>query len=116
MSNAGPSYAALHDDNSASTDYRSLYLKEDQWALLGQMVTVLKPLQVATMAICEAKFVSIALIYPVISGLLKKRLVTSDENLHVVKAFKEKVAGEIRRHFKPDNLDVTDSCSACLCS
>ena len=79
-------FAALHDDNSASTDYRSLCLKEDQWTLLGQVVTALMSLQVATAAFCEPKVVSIALIYPVINSLLKKTQVTSDENLHVVKA------------------------------
>ena len=86
-------YAVIHNDHITSADSRHLYLKEDQWNLLQQMVTALKPLQVATTALCEAKAVSISLIYPVISGLIKKHLIVDDNDLPPVKSFKRTVVG-----------------------
>ena len=59
------------------------------------MVTVLKPLQVATTALCLDENVSVSLIYPVVNGLLKKHLVIGNDVLPVVKRFKELVAGEL---------------------
>ena len=102
-------YAVLHDELVTSTDHRILYLKEDQWELLGQMVTALKPLQVATTALCEAKVVSISLVYPVINGLMKKHLVIADGDLHAVKTFKTTVVAEIQDRFKPESPDIADA-------
>lgn len=44
-------YAVLHDELVSRPKYVSLDLKPDQWELLSQMVTALKPLQVATTAV-----------------------------------------------------------------
>ena len=49
------------------------------------MVAVLKPLQVATTALCEEKNISVSLVYPVINGLVRKHLVVKEEDLMVVK-------------------------------
>ena len=68
-------YAVLHDEQGSQSQYKHLYLKEDQWKLLEQLVILLKPLQVATTALCESDIVSVSLVYPVIHGLLKKHLV-----------------------------------------
>jgi hypothetical protein len=43
-------YAVLYDSEVTEAKYRSYYPKEDQWALLTQMTSALKPLQVATTA------------------------------------------------------------------
>ena len=67
-------YAVLHDERGSQSQYKHLYLKEDQWKLLEQLVAVLKPLQVATTALCESEIVSVSLVYPVIHGLLKNIL------------------------------------------
>ena len=48
-------YAVLHDDQGTQSQYRHLYLREDQWKSLEQMVTVLKPLQMATTTLRSAK-------------------------------------------------------------
>ena len=64
-------YAVLYDEQETQSQHKHLYLKEDQWKLIEQLCTALKPLQVATTALCEAEIVSIALVYPVINGLLK---------------------------------------------
>ena len=77
--------------------------------MLGQMVTALKPPQVATTALCEAKAVSISRVYPVINGLMKKHLVIADGDLHAVKVFKRTVVAEIQDCFKPESPDIADA-------
>ena len=49
----------IHDQQVLDTKYRSLNLTEEQWAILEQMVTALKPLQVAITALCEAEIVCV---------------------------------------------------------
>ena len=71
-------YAVLHDERGSQSQYKHLHLKEEQWNLMEQMVTVLETLQIATTALCETEIVSCALIYPVINGLLKKHLVSGE--------------------------------------
>ena len=95
-------YAVLHDELVSCPEYISLDLKPDQWELLSQMVTTLKPLQVATTALCFDQNVSVSLIYPVVNGLLKKHLVIGSDDLPVVKRFKELIAGELHRRFQFD--------------
>lgn len=95
-------YAVLHDELVSCPEYISLDLKPDQWELLLQMVTTLKPLQVATTALCLDQNVSVSLIYPVVNGLLKKHLVIGSDDLPVVKRFKELIAGELHRRFQFD--------------
>ena len=73
-------------------------LKEEQWKLIEQLVIVLKALQIATSALCEAEFASVSLVYLVIHGFLNKHLVSKSDNLPVVKAFKEKY----RKRFQQD--------------
>ena len=99
-------YAVLHDERGSQSQYKHLYLKEDQWKLLEQLVAVLKPLQVATTALCESEIVSVSLVYPVIHGLLKKHLINKTDDLQAVKAFKEKVTQEILCRFTPDSLEI----------
>ena len=70
------------------------------------MVKTLKPLQVATTALCKAKFVTVSLIYHVINDLLKKHLIINDDDVPAVKQFKRTVTTEIERRFDPDGPDV----------
>ena len=70
-------YGVLHDETVSKPDHKSLDLKDEQWELMSQLVVVLKPLQVATTALCEEHNVSVSLVYPVVYGLLKKHLCTS---------------------------------------
>ena len=46
-------YAVLHDESVTTLNYAHLELKADQWDLLSQLVLELKPLQVATTALCK---------------------------------------------------------------
>ena len=102
-------YAMLHDDQGTKSQYTHLYLRENQWKLLQQMVTVLKPLQMATTALCEAETVTVSLVYPVINGLLKKHLLADTYDLSPVKNFKEKVSQESKCRFNPDSIEIVDS-------
>ena len=90
------------------TQHRCLDLREPQWALLEQMLTVLKPLQMATTALCESQVVSVSLVYPVINGLLKKHLVVNGTDLPAVKAFKENVSAEITCRFIPNSINIVN--------
>ena len=62
----------------------------------------------ATTALREAEIVSIALVYPVINGLLKKHLSAKPDDLAPIKAFKELVTEEIKCRFIPDSLEIVD--------
>ena len=86
-----------------------IYLNEGQWSLLEQMVKVLKPLQVATTALCESQIVSVSLVYPVINGLINKQLFASSDDLSQVKAFEEEVSAEIKCRFTPGSLNIEDN-------
>ena len=65
-------YAVIHDE----ADKRHLDLK--LWDILTQLLTVLKPLQVATNALCEEQNVSVSSIYPVLNGLISKNLTVNE--------------------------------------
>lgn len=101
-------YAVLYDEQGTQSQYKHLYLKEEQWKLIEQLVTALKPLQVATTALCEAEIVSITLVYPVINGLLKKHLAAKPDDLAPIQAFKETVSQQIKCRFIPDSLEIVD--------
>ena len=73
---------------------------------MGQMVKILKALQVATTELCEAKVVAMSLVYPVVNGLLKKHLITTSGDVPTVKRFKQTVTTEIKRRFNPDGSDI----------
>ncbi len=102
-------YAVLHDENRSQSRYKNLYLNEGQWQLAEQLVKVLKPLQVATTALCESEIVSVSLVYPVIHGLLTNHLCVNPDDLPPVKNFKEKVTTEITCRFTPGSLEIEDN-------
>ena len=74
-----------------------------------QIVTVLKPLQIATTVISSEQNVSCSVIYQVINGLLVNHLTVAENNLPVVKRFKEYVSCELKWGFNPSSLDTAKS-------
>ena len=92
-------YAVLHDESVTTPNYAYLDLKADQWDLLSQLVLVLKPLQVATTALCKDENISSSLIHPVINGLVKHHLKDSGSDVATVKRFKEVVTGQLLQRF-----------------
>ena len=101
-------YAVIHDELVTPSSHRHLDLAPDQWDLLNQLIVVLKPLQVATTALCKAQNISSSLIHPVVNGLVKCHLKGNSQDLVAVKRFKEIVtAGLLRRFpFDPENVAI----------
>ena len=102
-------YAVLHDPTITKNDQKHLYLKENKWELLSQMVTVLKPLQVATTVFSLEQNTSYSIIYPVINGLLTKHLVVEESDVPAIKNFKRNVSNQLKERFKPNSLDTAKS-------
>lgn len=108
-------YAVMHDATVTKAEHKHLDLKEDQWELLSQMVTVLKPLQMATTVFSLEQNASCSIVYPVINGLLFNHLVGAEGDLPAVQRSKRTVAGELERRFAPSCLDTAKSLPV-LCS
>ena len=102
-------YAVLHDPAVTKDQQKHLDLKEDQWEVLSQMVTALKPLQVATTVFSFEQNASCSIVYPVINGLLTKHLVVEESDLPAIKNFKQIVSSQLQNRFKPDSLDTAKS-------
>ena len=102
-------YAILHDESGSQNQYKYLHLKEEQWNLMEEIVTVLEPLQIATSALCEAETVSCSLIYPVINGLWKNHLVPGKGDLPTAKRLKEIVTHDIQKRFNKSDAITQQS-------
>ena len=109
-------YTVIHDELITKADNRHLDLKPHQWDVLTQLVTVLKPLQVATTALCEEQNVSVSLIYPVLNGLITKHLALNEDDLPAIRNFKDTVKKELIRRFDVNtpNLDSVPIIAAAL--
>ena len=62
------------DGDTATDSDRVLLLKDDQWALAADVVTVLTPFEQATVILSGQEYPTIFLLYPVIAGLQKALL------------------------------------------
>ena len=78
-------HATIHDPTITKQQHRYLDLKDHQWKLLSQLVTALKPLQMATTVFSSDLNVSCSIVYPVINGLLSNHLVISEDDVSAVK-------------------------------
>lgn len=104
-------HATFLDEKGTQNQYKYLVPSDAQWELMGQMVTVLKPLQIATTALCESEIVSCSLIYPVVNGLLEHHLPISDGDSPTLKQFKRIVTQSITRRFNPSGPSTAESIS-----
>ena len=98
----------LHDETVSKSDHKRVDLKDEQWQLISQLIVVLKPLPVATTALCEEHNVSVSLVYPVVYGLLKKHFPPVSDDRPAVKLFKETVSQELKRRFDPDSEGIVE--------
>lgn len=105
-------YATIHDPTITKQQHRHLDLKESQWEMLSQLVTALKPLQMATTVFSSDLNVSCSIVYPVINGLLSNHLVVSEDDVSAVKTFKRVVAQELRQRFIPSSDTIPILCAA----
>ena len=101
-----PISAVLSDDSVKKRSDRYLDLKSEQWTLVEELVTVLKPLQVATTFLQYEYNFSVSCILPVINGL-DLSLQPSTDDSSIIRQFKEKVRSEIRSRWFLDNLNTT---------
>ena len=97
-------------------DQKCLDLKEEQWELLSQLMTVLKPLQMATTVISLEQNTSCSIVYPIIHGLLSNHLAIEENDIAAIKSFKLNVKSQLNERFKLSSLDTAISllilCSA----
>ncbi len=93
-------YAVLHDATVTKDDHKHLDLKEEQWELLSQMVTVLKPLQVATTVFSLEQNTSCSIVYPIINGLLTNHLTVQESDIGAIKNYKKKCHRPIKKKKK----------------
>ena len=105
-------YAVIHDPSFTKPEHRYLDLKDNQWELLSQLVTVLKPLQIATTVLSADSNVSCSVIYPIINGLLTHHLAVSNNDISAVKRFKQIVAEELEKRFTPSSDILPLHCAA----
>ncbi len=82
-------YTVIHDPAFTKPQHWHLDLKDSQWDLLSQMVSVLKPLQIATTVFSSDLNISCSIIYPVITGLLFNHSVISEDDVLAAKTFKK---------------------------
>ena len=75
---------------------------------MGDLVKVLKPLQIATTALCEAEIVSVSLVYPIIHSLITKHLFRLEDDMAVITEFKMVVTQELQQRFKIDDIVIAD--------
>ena len=101
-------YGVLHNDTVSKPDHKKLDLKEEQWELSLKLLAVLKPLQVATTALCSKNHASLSSVYPVVYGLLKKHLVSLSDDPPTIKLFKETITSQLKQRFNPDSENVTE--------
>ena len=105
-------YSTIHDPTITKQQHQHLDLKDNQWKLLSQLVTALKPLQMATTVFSSDLNVSCSIVYPVINGLLSNHLVVSQDDVSAVKTFKRVVAEALRQRFMPSSDTIPILCAA----
>lgn len=66
-----PVTATLSDSSVTQRSKRYLDLKSDQWSLLEELSTVLRPFECATVFMSGQKYATIPAIPPLVKGLLK---------------------------------------------
>lgn len=66
-----PVTATLSDSSVTQRSKRYLDLKSDQWSLLEELSTVLRPFECATVFMSGQKYATISAIPPFVKGLLK---------------------------------------------
>ena len=107
-----PVSAVLSDDRVTKRGDCSLDLNSGQWALAEELVTVLRPFEVATTFFSYKENASLSSVLPVLHGLidsLQKEPSPSASESPAVRHFKQKISGEIKRRWQLDSPQLTSS-------
>ena len=100
-----PISAVLSDDTVTKRSDRYLDLKSEYWALMEELVEILKPFQVATTFLQYEHNSSLSCIIPIIHGL-DLNVQPQPEDSVAIRQVKAKIRQELRTRWKLDNLDV----------
>jgi hypothetical protein len=105
-----PVYAVLHDPNFTKIqDARSLNLTEEQMKVIEGLVPVLKPLYMATTAMCSEEYPTVGGVYPILFSLINHHLNPNAIDIPEVSKFKADVRADIVSRHK---LDTDEICSS----
>jgi hypothetical protein len=73
---------------------------------MSALSIVLKQMSSVTTYMCLEKHVSIAVMYPIVCGLLKRHLKVSNDDSTVERKFKDIISAELIRMFKPLEIET----------
>ncbi|CAI6372557.1 unnamed protein product [Macrosiphum euphorbiae] len=98
--NRGAIIAVLADrDITSAALALKLEINEGEWTEMESMIKLLKPLQVATVVLCEEN-VTISILRPIIYGLINKHMLIKSEDNENVRNFKEDINQNLQKRFK----------------
>ncbi|KAL4104548.1 hypothetical protein QTP88_019843 [Uroleucon formosanum] len=98
--NRGAIIAVLADrDVTSAALALKLEINEGEWTEMESMIKLLKPLQVATVVLCEEN-VTFSILRPIIYGLINKHMLIKSEDNENVRNFKEDINQNLQKRFK----------------
>ncbi|XP_077969270.1 E3 SUMO-protein ligase ZBED1-like [Styela clava] len=103
-----PILAILGNKNiTNATKASALTIKPGDWEIFKQLIPVLEPFAEATDLLGGEKYVSISIKNPYIKGLKKHLSREKDDELLVIRQFRQKVKGEMEERFPIDLNDIS---------
>ncbi|XP_077972609.1 E3 SUMO-protein ligase ZBED1-like [Styela clava] len=108
-----PILAILGNKNiTNATKASALTIKPGDWEIFKQLIPVLEPFAEATDLLGGEKYVSISIKNPYIKGLKKHLSREKDDELLVIRQFRQKVKGEMEERFPIDLNDISSKAMA----
>lgn len=99
--NKTPILAVLNDTSvTKSTQAQNLEIASTEWSIIEQLITILKPLQCATIVLCSSSEVTISSVHPVIREMINNHLTENvlDEDYNI-STFKQMLCQSLIRRF-----------------
>ncbi|XP_053382048.1 E3 SUMO-protein ligase ZBED1-like [Mercenaria mercenaria] len=102
----------LLDPKLSKKEDSVLNLKEYEWDLIGELSDILRPLADTTEYMCTERCVSVSEIYPIVCGLVNRRLVTSNTDSNTASRVKEVIREDLMRRYQPSSDTAAESAAA----
>lgn len=83
-----------------------LEITEREWTFISELISVLKPLQVATTVLCGNSHTPISMVNPVIRSLIDIHLSYTDSDCESVRKLKDIISVDLRRRFVLDRENM----------
>ncbi|KAL2095528.1 hypothetical protein ACEWY4_007676 [Coilia grayii] len=96
-----PVTATLSDSTVTQRDKQYLDLKADQWGLLEELCTALKPFECATVFLSGDKYTTISAVPPLVQGLVKSTQSAAFETA-AMQAFQRTAKEQLQQRWKND--------------